>query len=70
MAQKPVDIFLKTDRTSIGYRMSTDGADSYGNPYRPSFASTVTRSPRTNIIYGIPETQKPGCPIGPGYYEV
>lgn len=65
----PVDPFLKVDITSIGYRMCQEGPNGYGNPYRGSFASTVSRSPRTNVIHIIPDTQKTR-EMGPGYYEI
>lgn len=60
----PSDGFV-IDKTSMAYLLKD-----LGNTCKSSFRSTVSRSPRTNPIRGQPETQKPDCPIGPGYYEI
>jgi len=53
------------DHTCISYKI-----DIVGNLCKSPFNSAVSRSPRTNPINGVPITQDPACPVGPGYYEV
>ena len=74
--KKPVpELYVKTvcedsnHITDVGFRILTKGPNGYGNPYRSSFVSTSSRDKLPGAV-GIPETQKPDCPIGPGYYEI
>ena len=55
------------DITSLAYRLEHSGT----NPYKCTFNSPVSRSPRTNPIQNLPETQKAeNDHLGPGYYNI